>query len=72
MELNLNKMIDKIKQSDFVEKFIKELSKELKNGEMKMEFNLTEDEELEEKNLNSYKIIFNKNYRILAVEKYTL
>ena len=40
-------MIDKIKQSDFVEKFIKELSKELKNGEMKMEFNLTEDEELE-------------------------
>ena len=47
MELNLNKMIDKIKQSDFVEKFIKELSKELKNGEMKMEFNLTEDEELE-------------------------
>lgn len=52
MELNLNKMLDKIKQNDFVEKFIKELSKELeknniKNGEMKMDFNLTEDEELE-------------------------
>ena len=47
MELNLNKVIDRIKQNDFVKKFIKELSKELKNGEMKMEFNLTEGEELE-------------------------
>lgn len=57
MELNLNKIVENIKQSDFIENFIKELSNALTNydpknnrevyGENMNNVELTADEELE-------------------------